>query len=295
MVLPMLGNAVNSATGNLGKALNLGLALTGNARAMLMPVGGGLPVMFTLNPKTVSMEKSNKTESERGVITSSFKDAVKATGNVRIKLKDAHLTGAVVTQMSIDKLIDWATPVQVTAAQAAQAGSATAFANLAASALTNRMSAGRSGGTPGGGSSALTKAMDSLKGAMNAPVYFRLPVLQFMWGIGGPAREGALVNLEKVDVEYQRFDGTGIPVWAKIGLTLVEYTTEMPGTNPTSGGLPGRSRHVVTQGEGVVQIATRTYGSPQAWRAVAEANGLDDPLRVKPGRALALPAPGEDS
>ena len=116
--MSIIGKAAGFATGNLGKALNLGLALTGNAKAMLMPVDGGLPVMFTLNPKTVSVEKSNKTESERGVITSSFKDAVKATGNVRLKLKEAHLTGAVVTQTSIDMLLDWATPVQVSAAEA---------------------------------------------------------------------------------------------------------------------------------------------------------------------------------
>ncbi|PWW66545.1 LysM peptidoglycan-binding domain-containing protein [Actinokineospora spheciospongiae] len=285
-VMPLSGG------NKLSQALNLGLALTGNAKAMLVPAEGGMPLVFTLNPKSVSLEKTNKGESERGVITSSFKDAIKATGNIRLKLKEAHLTGALVTQAAIDMLTAWATPVPMTGADASLVNAAF---DLARNTLTERMSLKPNSTTPGGDSSPLTKDPDPSSVAPSPPVYFRLPVLQFMWGVGGPAGGGMMVNLEKFEIEYQRFDGSGVPVWAKVGLTLVKFTEYLPGTNPTSGGLPGRTRHVVTQGEGVVQIATRAYGSPQAWRAVAEANDLDDPLRVRPGRALRLPAPGERS
>lgn len=277
----------------LGNALTLGSMLSGNAKAMLLPESGGLPVMFTLNPKSVSLNKENKTEGNRGVVASTYKDALKATGNVRLKLKEAHLTGAVVTQTSIDQLVAWATPTQISASEAMGLGSGTAVHDVlkkTAEGLGRKVkqTVGEGGGTP---SESATKEsrVDAL---MATPVYYRLPVLLFMWGVGGPLGSGTKVNLEKVEVDYQRFDWTGIPVWAKVTLTLVEYSAPLPNTNPTSGGVPGRSKHVLTQGENLVQVATRAYGSPNAWRVVAEANELDDPLRVKPGRTLALPAPG---
>ena len=55
-------------------------------------------------------------------------------------------------------------------------------------------------------------------------------------------------------------------------------------TNPTSGGLPGRQRHVVSASENMQTISTAAYGSPKLWRGVAEANGIDDPFRVQAGR-----------
>ncbi|WP_156756337.1 LysM peptidoglycan-binding domain-containing protein [Actinokineospora pegani] len=274
----------------LSQAFNLGLALTGNAKAMLVPVSGGFSVVFTLNPAKVQVEKTNKTEGERSTVDSSFKDAVKASGNVKIRLDDGHLTGALMTQTSIDRLMEWSTPAPAVGAGANLLDSAFSFAKNTILPRFNPLSS--TSGTPGGDSSSLTKVTGA---TASPPVYYKLPVLRFMWGVGGPSGAGTLVNLESFKINYKRFDGSGIPVWAKVDLTLVEYTEKPPGTNPTSGGLPGRTRHVVTQGEGVVQVATRTYGSPQAWRAVAEANDLDDPLRVKPGRQLRLPAPGERS
>jgi nucleoid-associated protein YgaU len=99
--------------------------------------------------------------------------------------------------------------------------------------------------------------------------------------------------LTSVTVNYERFDPYGIPIYATADLTMKDYTEPLPYTNPTSGGLPGRTKHVVTAGENVVRIAQQNYGSPNAWRALAEANDLDDPLRVKPGKLLYLPGPGE--
>jgi nucleoid-associated protein YgaU len=64
-------------------------------------------------------------------------------------------------------------------------------------------------------------------------------------------------------------------------------------TNPTSGGLPGRKRHIVGHGESLPLIAAQTYGHPGLWRAVAHANGIDDPFRMTPGRVLFLPSVSE--
>lgn len=264
----------------LPNATNAASLLTGNARAQLSSQAGGMPVVFSINPKSVTIIKSNSTEGNRAVISQSFQDALKATSNVKLELKEAHVTGMGLTQLAADQLIDWATPVQITAAQALDLGSVTAASNL-----MNPV-------TGGGGTRSPSSTKDTAAASLSSrPVYYRLPVLLFSWGIRGPRGANLPVTLEKVTVDFQRFDPLGIPVWAKFSLTLVEYTAEKPRTNPTSGGVPGRSTHTLSQGENVVQIANRAYGSPNAWRAVAEANGIDDPLRVKPGRTLSLPPP----
>jgi nucleoid-associated protein YgaU len=280
--MPLIPSLNPTKLVNLSNLTNLANLLSGNARAQLVSRDGGLPVVFSINPKSVSITKGNSTEGNRGVVAHSFQDALKATSNVKLELKDAHVTGMGLTQMTADQLIEWATPTQISPAAALQLGSITA----AAQRLGNAAAKAGGGGTGSPSSTKDTAATNLL----SRPVYYQLPVLLFSWGIHGPRGANLPVTLEKVVVEYQRFDPLGIPVWAKFALTLVEYTPEKEGTNPTSGGVPGRATHTVSQGENVVRIANRAYGSPNAWRAVAEANGIDDPLRVKPGRQLSLPS-----
>jgi nucleoid-associated protein YgaU len=45
----------------------------------------------------------------------------------------------------------------------------------------------------------------------------------------------------------------------------------------------------VVEGDNLQSIATAGYGSPGRWRALAEANDIDDPLRVRPGEVVYLP------
>ncbi|WP_328609381.1 LysM peptidoglycan-binding domain-containing protein [Amycolatopsis sp. NBC_00345] len=286
---------------SLTNALQVGRQLIGlgmgDVPASLSPVvtsadsfNGGLPISFSLNPKSVSFTKKNKTESDRGVIATSFQDALKATSNRRLTLGEVYMTGAGITSVVISALVDWATPFKqpISAASAAWLGNANALSELVktsgANALKDSLGSGGSNSVPARSSTHQASPL----ARQSKLVYYRLPILRFMWGFGAPLHN-CLVNLEGVTVDYQRFDFTGTPVWAKLKLDLVEYSDDPPFTNPTSGGRPGRTKHVVTQGENVMQIANRAYGSPNAWRLVAEANGIDDPLRIKPGRTLALP------
>ncbi|MGH9266929.1 MAG: phage tail protein [Acidimicrobiales bacterium] len=114
----------------------------------------------------------------------------------------------------------------------------------------------------------------------------------FQWGIPGL---GFLINghLEQVDATYERFDDVGNPLRAEVTITLKEVPEWQPFTNPTSGGVPGRSAHMLSAGETLPGVARRSYGSAGAWRTIADANGIDDPLRVRPGTTLMLPAPSE--
>lgn len=120
------------------------------------------------------------------------------------------------------------------------------------------------------------------------------PILILQWG--DPLR-GFLVKgiMKSVDVKFIRFDDIGNPIRAEVTCKFQEAADWLLSllTNPTSGGVPGRKTHMVTQGENLQGIAHTTYGTPGAWRQVAESNGIDDPFRVQAGRQLALPPAAE--
>jgi nucleoid-associated protein YgaU len=76
-------------------------------------------------------------------------------------------------------------------------------------------------------------------------------------------------------------------------VTLEEIPTPIPKQNPTSGALTSHRTTVVTAGDTLQSIAYREYRNPNLWRAIAEANDIDDPLRLPSGTQLLLPAPPE--
>ncbi|WP_051942347.1 LysM peptidoglycan-binding domain-containing protein [Streptacidiphilus rugosus] len=119
-----------------------------------------------------------------------------------------------------------------------------------------------------------------------------LPPLMFIWG---PPVEGFVkfVNLTDCSIKFTRFTAIGIPIRAKISMTLTEISILDLPTNPTSGGLPGRGAHLVRQGESLPAITKKAYGHPRNWRALARANEIEDPLRTKPGQYVYLPNTSE--
>ena len=116
------------------------------------------------------------------------------------------------------------------------------------------------------------------------------PPLIFQWGT-----QIMRCTMDAVQVSFERFSSSGTPDRANINFTVIEEANifGMLPTNPTSGGLPGRQRHVVCASENVQTISTAAYGNPGLWRGVAEANGIDDPFRVKPGDTIYLPNANE--
>lgn len=116
----------------------------------------------------------------------------------------------------------------------------------------------------------------------------QLPLLKFKWGI--LAFSG---TLQQVNVVYKKFSSKGTPTRAGVSLSLSQFNIPHQKTNPTSGGLPGRRTHIVISGQSLPAIATTGYGAPGDWRALAYANGIDDPLRVRPGTLLYLPGRAE--
>lgn len=113
--------------------------------------------------------------------------------------------------------------------------------------------------------------------------------LEFTWGTWTEP-----VRLRQVSITYTRFVGTtGEPIRAEARLNLYRGMNKLkPFTNPTSGGPPGRSSHMLDSSECLASLAATRYGGPGAWRQIASANAIDDPLRVRPGTVVYLPEPG---
>jgi len=76
---------------------------------------------------------------------------------------------------------------------------------------------------------------------------------------------------------------------ATVSLQAVPPPAPLPPTNPTSGGLATRRTRTVVEGDTLASIAYEEYRDPNKWRALAEANDIDDPMRVKAGTVLIVP------
>ncbi|EIV92963.1 LysM peptidoglycan-binding domain-containing protein [Frankia sp. QA3] len=116
------------------------------------------------------------------------------------------------------------------------------------------------------------------------------PVLMFNWGefrVGRPRQFLGL--LTSVDATCTMFTPTGAPTRAEVSLALKAAPEPAKGTNPTSGGVSARHAHQVIAGESLATIAHGTYGDAGRWRAIAEINGIDDPMRLPVGTRLLLP------
>jgi nucleoid-associated protein YgaU len=59
--------------------------------------------------------------------------------------------------------------------------------------------------------------------------------------------------------------------------------------NPTTRANAGHGVHMVKDGDSLQSIAYQAYGDATAWRSIAEANDIENPMRLRRGRALSLP------
>ena len=112
------------------------------------------------------------------------------------------------------------------------------------------------------------------------------PWVVFRWG----GLTGFLAYVSQVQVKYTLFTSGGLPIRAVCTVTLEELSGDAPKQNPTSGGLTSHRVHQVVEGDTLPAIAYREYGKPALWRSIADLNRIDDPVRIRPGTRLLLPA-----
>ncbi|MCX5213551.1 LysM peptidoglycan-binding domain-containing protein [Kitasatospora sp. NBC_00240] len=117
------------------------------------------------------------------------------------------------------------------------------------------------------------------------------PRVMFAWGSFESVKFfGYLGN---VSATYSLFDPSGRPLRATCQVQVTESGEPTPGQNPTSGALNARRVHRLVAGDSLELLAYQEYGDATAWRRIAEANGIDDPMRLRPGAELLVPAAAE--
>lgn len=115
------------------------------------------------------------------------------------------------------------------------------------------------------------------------------PLVAFRWG-GNPLLDTFEGYLKSVTVNYTLFRKDGTPVQAKVDITIEGATEQPAGQNPTSHATNSRRVHTVIDGDTLQSIAYRELGKPRYWRAIAELNGIDDPMRISAGMTLLIPS-----
>ena len=89
----------------------------------------------------------------------------------------------------------------------------------------------------------------------------------------------------------------GDPIRADVKMTLKQAapasTASANGANrsgnPTTRANAGHGVHTVKDGDSLPSIAYQAYGDATVWRAIAEANDIENPLHIRRGRSLSLP------
>jgi hypothetical protein len=114
------------------------------------------------------------------------------------------------------------------------------------------------------------------------------PLVSFRWG-GNSQLNGFSGFLKSVNVNYTVFRKDGTPVQAKVDITIEGQPEEIGGQNPTSHSINSRRVQTMIEGDTLQSVAYRELGKAGYWRAIAELNGIDDPLRVKAGTVLLIP------
>lgn len=115
------------------------------------------------------------------------------------------------------------------------------------------------------------------------------PLVQLSWGTI-TSFPGFITS---VQAKYTLFASDGTPIRATCNVSMEEMPGDPLGQNPTSGALSAHAVHKVIAGDSLASIAFREYGDPAMWRPLAEANGIDDPIRLPVGMTLIVPAAHE--
>lgn len=128
-----------------------------------------------------------------------------------------------------------------------------------------------------------TDALQSLmkiEGEIHAP-----PIVRLVWD--GDVFLGVV---ESLNVTFVLFTPEGVPLRAKIGITLIEYRTVEDQVAETPRHSPDVAKsHVVRRGDSLASIAALAYNDPTQWRVIAANNGIEDPRRLTPGQTLQIP------
>jgi len=130
------------------------------------------------------------------------------------------------------------------------------------------------------------KYVNALRGLMDINRELHAPpIVRFTWDT-----EVFRGVMESLNVTYVLFTPEGVPLRAKLSLSLKEYrpvdiqVKENPKASPDF-----EKTYVVKRGDTLSSIAFAIYRDASAWRAIARNNQIQDPRALQPGRVLQIP------
>lgn len=132
--------------------------------------------------------------------------------------------------------------------------------------------------------SAITKqiaAATSIEGSLHRP-----PQVTFKWG---SLHFNGVIT--KFGHTYTMFTESGMPVRAKVSLTFKSLIAPDDKRRASPFESPDRTKYrTIRQGMGLWDIAGMEYGDPDMWKMIARENGILNPLDIRPGQVVKLPA-----
>lgn len=121
----------------------------------------------------------------------------------------------------------------------------------------------------------------SIDGSLHRP-----PQVTFKWG--SLNFKGVVT---KFNHTYTMFTENGMPVRAKVSLTFKSLISPQDARRKSPFESPDRTKYrTIKQGVGLWDIANMEYGDPDMWKMIARENGILNPLDVRPGQVVKLPA-----
>ncbi|HWS90133.1 MAG TPA: LysM peptidoglycan-binding domain-containing protein [Pyrinomonadaceae bacterium] len=121
----------------------------------------------------------------------------------------------------------------------------------------------------------------------NAQPRPRPPTCEVSWGQQPKDSDFPFVGVVSNLVQrFTLFRNTGEPIRATLTVTFTEFLDPVADRRDTD---PELTTRVVKSGDTLSSIAGDVYRDPTRWRAIAEANELDDPRNLAVGATLRIP------
>jgi LysM repeat protein len=128
--------------------------------------------------------------------------------------------------------------------------------------------------------------VNKLRGLMNLDRELHAPpIVSFTWD-----KQVFKGVLDSLNITYVLFTPQGVPLRAKLSISLKEYrpVAVQVKENPTSSPDFVKS-YVVQRGDTLSSIAYALFADSSVWRKIAVNNGIKDPRSLQPGQVLQIP------
>lgn len=135
------------------------------------------------------------------------------------------------------------------------------------------------------------EAMLGVDDGKGAPPQLLFTYGNFARNNGGQQPTAISCTLQSLDASYTLFGEDGSPIRSKVGVSLA--ITRLPPAQAGQAKMDKAGETVgqlqVKRGDRLESLAQKHYGDPGAWRKIADANGIDNPMALAPGQKLLLP------